>query len=148
MEDQGAPGGVARFAAHRVVVAACSGVLRQLLRQLPHTAPLRVEASSCQSGAVFEVALRFLYGAEVVCDFLEDPALLFQLLCLCTRYALPQPLARYARSSLFRTLAARAHHAALLLQLLRGAEEFGLDAAEGASLLRTDTRKGLPGNAA
>jgi len=129
VEDPSREGGVARIAAHRVVLSAGSDVLRRELRQLSPGVPLRVDAQSCCSGNVLLAAVRFMYGDVKACCLISDAFLLWQLLCLCTQYAFPATLAEYARAALLHSLRLL-EHAPLMGMLLQAADKVNLAPAE------------------
>eukprot|EP00435_Cladocopium_sp_Y103_P040997 s662_g11.t1 len=74
------------------------GVLHQELSATGRV--LLIDPLSCRSSKVLDTVLTFIYSSQISCDYREDGCLLWQLLCLCARYQLPEPLWRYARSAL------------------------------------------------
>jgi len=129
VEDRGAPGGVARLWAHRVVVAANSAVLHAQIRRLLPGKPLRLDPHCCKSSEVVKVLLGYLYSGELACTFSKDAFLLWQLLCLCTHYRLPAPLAFFTRAALVHSLGTP-RHAPVVPALLQAADNVGLTPEE------------------
>jgi len=125
VEDPEADNGIALISAHRVILGACSHVFRQLLRKLPEGEALRLDPVCCRSVEVTMVALRFLYTGNVVCNFATNGFLLWQLLCLCTHYKLPELLTTYTRTALLHALG-DSRYAPVIPFLLQAREKVGL----------------------
>eukprot|EP00927_Polykrikos_kofoidii_P038897 TRINITY_DN33342_c0_g1_i1.p1 TRINITY_DN33342_c0_g1~~TRINITY_DN33342_c0_g1_i1.p1 ORF type:complete len:987 (-),score=197.07 TRINITY_DN33342_c0_g1_i1:30-2933(-) len=130
VEDTRAKGGVAKLPAHRIVVGSCSGALHGLMRKLPSGAPVRLDPICCRSAEVAAAVLRFMYGGDFACSFAEDGFLMWQLLCLCTRYMFPEALTRFARTGLLH-LIGEPRHATVLPALVQAADKVGLSPSEG-----------------
>uniref|UniRef100_A0A7S4RQ62 BTB domain-containing protein n=1 Tax=Alexandrium monilatum TaxID=311494 RepID=A0A7S4RQ62_9DINO len=130
VEDHSAPDGVAQVHAHRAVLAANSGVFHEQFRSHPLGEPLRVDPRCCRSAEVLAVVLGFMYSGELACPFEQDGFLLWQLLCLCAQYGLPQPLTTYARTALVHSLSS-ARHAPVVPVLLQAVDKVGLTSEEG-----------------
>lgn len=146
VEDRASEDGVARVQAHRVVLAANSGIFHKKLQSLPIGKPLHLDPLCCRSVEVLLVVLSFLYSGELACAFQEDAFLLWQLLCLCTQYALPAPLAVYARTALLHSLGS-ARHAPVVPVLLQAADKVGLTSDEGlyAACVLLSSAQAVPG---
>lgn len=129
VEDVAAEGGVFSVMAHRAVLGACSGTLHDMLLVAEGGRPIRIDPLCCRCKRVLVFALRFVYHANLSCDFADDGFLLWQLLCLCVRYGFPQPLTRYARSTLLRTLSDK-KYASITPVLLQACDEVGLSSEE------------------
>lgn len=138
VEDMSAEGGVARAAVHRVVVAVGSRRLHQHIRELPAGATFRLDPLCCHSGEVLDAVVSFLYSGEVG-DLPQDAFLLWQLVCLCTQYALPAPLAEYARTALVSVID-EPRHAPVAPVLMQAADKVGLTAEERGFVARAVLR--------
>lgn len=131
VEDPKAEGGIARIAAHRVIVGSCSGKLHEQIRKLPEGEALRLDALCCRSEEVLIALMTFLYTGEIRLGFREDAFLLWQLLCLCVQYSLPQVLTAYVRTALVSALR-QPRFAAVVPVLLQAADKVGLTKTEAA----------------
>lgn len=121
--------GTYRVAAHRCVLGAASGVLHQELSAAGRV--LLIDPLSCRSSKVLDTVLTFIYSSRISCDYREDGCLLWQLLCLCARYQLPEPLWRYARSALLLAVKNAVFTALATIPLLLEAKrEVGLSESE------------------
>lgn len=129
VEDVVAEGGVFSIMAHRAVLGACSETLHDMLLVADGGRPFRIDPLCCRSRRVLVFALHFVYRASLSCDFADDGFLLWQLLCLCVRYGFPQPLTRYARSTLLRTLSEK-KYASIAPVLLQACDKVGLPSEE------------------
>eukprot|EP00746_Dinoflagellata_sp_MGD_P139358 gnl/MRDRNA2_/MRDRNA2_72831_c0_seq1.p1 gnl/MRDRNA2_/MRDRNA2_72831_c0~~gnl/MRDRNA2_/MRDRNA2_72831_c0_seq1.p1 ORF type:complete len:852 (-),score=142.18 gnl/MRDRNA2_/MRDRNA2_72831_c0_seq1:62-2617(-) len=127
--------GIVAMHAHSVVLAGTSPVIRSLISDTASgdgqssLRILKIEPQYCSSSQVLFTALKFLYAGEFCCDFEEDGSLLWQLLCLCLKYQLPQPLRQCALLSTLRALTLT-RNAAVVGVLLRGAQQIGLHPQE------------------
>jgi len=130
VEDRSAEDGVVQIHAHRAVLASNSGVFNEQLRNHPPGKPVRLNPLCCRSAEVLTVVLGFLYSGELACTFEEDGFLMWQLLCLCTQYGLPQPLTTYARTALVHSLGV-ARHAPVVPVLLQALDKVNLTSEEG-----------------
>eukprot|EP00931_Biecheleriopsis_adriatica_P011237 TRINITY_DN11230_c0_g1_i1.p1 TRINITY_DN11230_c0_g1~~TRINITY_DN11230_c0_g1_i1.p1 ORF type:complete len:751 (+),score=157.16 TRINITY_DN11230_c0_g1_i1:52-2253(+) len=129
VEDADEPHGIHRVMAHRAILGASSGAMHQLLSELAPGRALKIDPLCCRSRKVLVSALAFVYCGRLSCDFAEDGFLLWQLLCLCARYGLPEPLRRYALSALLRRLI-DVRYAAITPVLLQASKEVGLSPDE------------------
>ncbi|CAJ1409520.1 unnamed protein product [Effrenium voratum] len=129
LEVQDETSGSCRVRAHRAILAAASGVLHQQLLDLPAGRPLLIDPLCCRSRKVLEMALTFLYCSQLSCDFAEDGFRLWQLLCLCATFHLPEPLWRFAKSAMLRTLG-NPEFAAVAAVALEAREEIHLSGPE------------------
>lgn len=139
VQVQDAEAGKLTLYAHRVVLAASSPELHS---KFPKAAfgtegmhALYIDPECCQSAEVVLTALKFLYEGEVRCAFEDHAHLLWQLLCLCVKYQLPNPLKRYASASLLRVLAHK-RSAPVVGVLLRASQQVGLQPRDQAYVTR------------
>ncbi|CAK9041721.1 unnamed protein product [Durusdinium trenchii] len=124
------------IAAHRCVLGAASGIFHQQLLECPSGRSILISPLSCRSWKVLDTALTFIYSSRISCDFSEDGFLLWQLLCLCSSYQLPEPLWRYARSALLRVLV-DSTFAVVTPLLLEARDEVGLSDLEACFAAHT-----------
>lgn len=129
VEDSTKPGARGLLWAHRVVLSAHSGAFHSLMEQLRPGEVLKVDPQCCRSLEVLRSAVGFMYTGELHCSFGEDGFLFWQLLCLCTRYLLPAPLAGFARGELVRSLR-QPRFSPVVPVLLEAAERIGLEEEE------------------
>lgn len=125
---EAAGGRLVKVAGHRVVISACSGVLQQKIKDAPNGV-VHVDPTCCRSGEVLLATLRFCYTGEAALSFAEDGFLLWQMLCLCAQFGLPESLITYVRGALVRSLS-DARHAAVGPVLFQAADHVGLTPAE------------------
>jgi len=129
VEDVAAESGTSSVMAHRAVLGACSSTLHDMLLHADASRPFCIDPMCCRSRRVLVCVLDFVYHASLSCDFADDGFLLWQLLCLCVQYGLPQPLTRYARSTLMQTLSDQ-KFASIMPVLLQACHEVGLSSEE------------------
>ncbi|CAK0805684.1 unnamed protein product, partial [Prorocentrum cordatum] len=91
---------------------------------LPSLLPVVVGGAS----QVLDAVVNFLYSGEVG-DLQQDAFLLWQLVCLCTQYALPAPLAEHARTALVAVID-EPRHAPVAPVLMQAADKVGLTTEE------------------
>lgn len=117
--------------AHRAVLAQTSARWQKELKgqQDSAAAKLQIDSRCCDSALVVSEALHFLYTADIKGQLGSNGRLLWQLLCLCVRYALPSTLRRYATAALIKSLE-QPNNVVVIPVLLKAATSVGLSTAE------------------